>query len=118
MKRALGGLERRYHEAGWIDASIAAPRATYDDQRGEVTVVVPIHAGPRYRIGHVIASGAGPATRAAVVEALGLRGGDWYNAPRVRVGIGRARRTTDRRVELRFDIAADRRSVDLEAHVK
>ena len=118
MKRALVDLQHRYHEAGWIDAAIDAPRATYDDARGEVAVIIPIHAGPRYRIGRVIARGGAPATRAAVVEALGLRGGEWYNAPRVRVGIDRARRTTDHRVELRYEVAADRRIVDLEARVR
>jgi len=117
MKRALESLEHRYHEAGWIDASIGAPQARYDELNNEVTVEIPIKAGPRYRIGRIITHGGSAADRRAVVEALGLRGGDWYNAPRVRIGINRARHTTDHHVELHYEVA-DHGIVDLEARVK
>jgi outer membrane protein assembly factor BamA len=117
MKRALVTLQHRYRDAGWLDAVIAAPRAIYDDAHGSVTVVVPIHAGPRYRIGNVVAHGAGPTLRAEVVAALGLRGGEWYDAARLRVGIDRARRKLDRRIELHIDVATDRKTIDLVAVV-
>jgi hypothetical protein len=117
MTRALAALEHRYHEAGWIDATIGAPKATYDEEHNEVTVEIAITAGPRYRIGRIITQGGSAADRAAVVEALGLRGGDWYNAPRVRIGINRARHTTDHHVELHYEIA-EHGIVDLEASVK
>lgn len=115
MQRALAALARRYHDAGWIDAVIDPPQASYDDERGTVAVIVPIHAGPRYRIGSVVAHGGGPATRAAVVDALGLRGGQWYDAAAVRLGIDRARRRLERRIELRIQVAPDRRTIDVEA---
>lgn len=117
MKKALESLEHRYHEAGWIDASIGAPRASYDVLSNEVTVEIPVKPGPRYRIGRIITHGGSAADRRAVVEALGLRGGDWYNGPRVRIGINRARHTTDHHVELHYEIA-DHGIVDLEARVK
>ena len=117
MTRALSSLEHRYHEAGWIDAAIGAPKATYDEEHNEVTVEIAITAGPRYRIGRIITEGGSAADRAAVVEALGLRGGEWYNGPRVRIGINRARHTTDHRVELHYEIA-EHGIVDLEARVK
>jgi outer membrane protein assembly factor BamA len=117
MERALAALTRRYHESGWIDASIGKPHATYDESDGSVAVVVPIQAGPRYRIGEVHAHGTDRETRAEVVAAMGLRGGDWFDAARVRSGIDRARKRLDRRIELRIEVAADRRTIDVEARV-
>lgn len=117
MERALAALSRRYHESGWIDAAIGKPHASYDESDGSVSVVVPIKAGPRYRIGAVHAHGAGADTRAEVVAAMGLRGGDWFDAARVRNGIDRARKRLDRRIELRIEVAADRRTIDVEARV-
>jgi outer membrane protein assembly factor BamA len=117
MERALAALTRRYHESGWIDASIGKPHATYDESDGSVAVVVPITAGPRYRIGEVHAHGAGPDARAQVVAAMGLRGGDWFDAARVHAGIVRARKRLDRKIELRIEVAADRRTIDVEARV-
>ena len=117
MERALAALARRYHESGWIDAQVGKPRASYDESDGSVAVVVPIEAGPRYRIGEIHAHGAGRATRAEVIAAMGLRGGDWFDAARVRSGIDRARKRLDRRIELRIEVAADRRTIDVEARV-
>jgi outer membrane protein assembly factor BamA len=117
MVRALTALERRYHESGWIDAKIGRPVTRYDDGRGAVTVIVPIDAGPRYRIGVVRAHGGGRATREAVVAALGLRNGDWYDASQLRTGVDRARKRLDRHVELRVEVGADRTTIDIEARV-
>src|SRR5262249_42178642 len=58
MKRALAELERRYHDAGWLEARLGAPRASYDPA-GAVTIVIPVAAGQRFRIGSVKAVGAG-----------------------------------------------------------
>ncbi|HEX7841947.1 MAG TPA: hypothetical protein VF469_30965, partial [Kofleriaceae bacterium] len=44
MKRALAELERRYHDAGWLDARLGDPRATYDPA-GTVAVRIPVIAG-------------------------------------------------------------------------
>jgi outer membrane protein assembly factor BamA len=117
MERALANLERRYHESGWIDAVIRRPIVSYDQDQGAVTVVVPIQAGSRYRIGAVRAHGAAAAVRAQVVAAMGLRGGEYYDASRVRTGLDRARRGLDRRIELRIEVAADRQTVDVEARL-
>ena len=117
MLRALTALERRYHESGWIDAKIGKPLARYDEGRSAVTVIVPIDAGPRYRIGEVRAHGGGRATREAVVAALGLRNGDWYDATQLRTGVDRARKRLDRDVELRVEVGADRSTIDIEARV-
>ncbi len=117
MERALANLERRYRDAGWIDAVIARPIVSYDEDTASVTVVVPIAAGLRYRIGAVRAHGAPAATRAQVVAAMGLRGGDFYDASQVRTGIDRARKRLDRRIELRIEVAADRQTIDVEARL-
>jgi hypothetical protein len=117
MTRALSALEHRYHEAGWIDAIVGAPQAHYDTLHNEITVRVSISAGPRYRIGRIVTSGGSRMDRAAVIDALGLRGGDWYNGPRVRIGINRARHSTDHHVELHYNIAPHG-IVDLEARLK
>src|SRR5690606_31278930 len=45
LRRALGGLERRYRDAGWLDAEIGAPRAAYDGA-GAVRISIPVDAGP------------------------------------------------------------------------
>jgi outer membrane protein assembly factor BamA len=117
MQRALRELERRYRDAGWLDASFGAPRATYDPS-GAVTIMVPVTAGPRFRIGSVKAIGAGPSTRDAVLQMLGLRAGDYYDGPRIRTAIERARQRLARWVELRTRIAGDRPEIDLEAVVE
>jgi outer membrane protein assembly factor BamA len=117
MVRSLASLERRYHEAGWIDATVGKPVATFDDGRGTVSISVPIAAGQRYRIGEIHAHGATRVTRDAVVAALGLRNGDWYDSVRVKNGIDRARRRLDRHIELRIEVGTDRSTIDIEARV-
>lgn len=117
MIRALAALTRRYRDAGWLDATIDAPRASFDAAHAEIEVVIPLHAGRRFRIGSIHTRGAGSQTRAAVVDALGLRGGDWYDGSTLRRGIDRARRQLDRRIELRALVDDDRDAIDLIAVV-
>jgi hypothetical protein len=112
MRRALEHLSRRYRDAGWLDAEIDPPIASYDDRAGTVRVTIPIRAGKRFKIGSIVAHGAG-AER--VLDALGVRGGDWYDASAVRAGIARARRELDRRITLKTSTANER--IDLEAIV-
>lgn len=113
--RALELLTRRYHEQGWLEAKIDAPRAAFDEERGEINVTVPVRAGRRFKIGNVTVRGARRTTRAAVIEALGLRGGQYYDAARVREGIVRARREVDERLEMRIGIEDGR--IEIEAIV-
>lgn len=115
LRRALDALAHRYQELGWLDAEIDRPEVSFDDERGEVSLTIPVRAGRRFRIGNVVARGGKRATRAAVIQALGLRGGQWYDAARVRAGVVRARREIDERLEVRVDLAGDR--IDLEAVV-
>jgi outer membrane protein assembly factor BamA len=115
LGRALEQLTRRYHEAGWLEAEIDPPQASYDDERGEVNVTIAVRPGRRFKIGNVSARGGRRTTRAAVIEALGLRGGQYYDAARLREGIVRARREIDDRLQMRMQIASDR--IDLEAIV-
>jgi outer membrane protein assembly factor BamA len=117
LQRALAELERRYRNAGWLDAAIDAPAAAFDDARGLVAITIPIRAGTRYRIGNVVARGGKRSIRVAVIQSLGLRGGQWFDAAAVRDGIARARRKLDQRIELKLSIAADRRTIDLEAEL-
>jgi outer membrane protein assembly factor BamA len=116
LVRALAQLERRYHDAGWLEARIGAPRATY--ARGEVAIAIPVTAGPRYRIGAIRVVGADPAARPRIAQALGLQTGDYYDGARVRTAIERARHGATRRVELRATVADDRPVVDVDAVVE
>jgi outer membrane protein assembly factor BamA len=117
FKRALAELERRYRDAGWLEARLGAPRAAFEPD-GTVAVRIPIDAGRRFRIGSVRAIGAGRHARDAVLQSLGLRAGDYYDGPRVRSAIERARHRIARWVELRTSIADDRPEIDLEAVVE
>jgi len=116
LERALRELRRRYADAGWLDARISPPRATYDDA-GSVTVTIPIRSGPRFTIGSVRAIGGGKANR-EVLAALGLREGAYYDKTLVRAGIARARRRLDRWIQVRVEVAADRTEIDVEAIVE
>lgn len=116
MVRALVELERRYRDAGWLDARLGPARPTYDPA-GTVTVRIPVTAGQRFRIGSVRAIGAGPLARETVLQSLGLHAGDYYDGPRVRSAIERARKKLARWVELRTRVADSRAEIDLEAIV-
>ena len=115
LARALEQLTRKYHELGWLHAEIDAPATTFDEATGQVHLTIPVRAGKRFRIGNVIARGGKRGTRQAVIEALGLRGGQWYDASRLREGLVRARREVDDRLEMRMQVESDR--IDLEAIV-
>lgn len=117
MKRALAELERRYRDAGWLEARLGAPHPTYDPAGG-VAVAIPVTAGRRFRIGSVKAVGAGPRAREAVLQSLGLHAGDYYDGPSIRTAIARARHKLARWVELRTNVADDRPEIDLEAIVE
>ncbi len=117
LHRALEALRLRYIDAGWLDVEIEKPLEVYDEPRGEVVVTIPIRAGHRFKIGTVVARGGRRSTRAAVIEALGLRGGDWYDGAAVRRAISRARRELEEHIDLRVQVARDHRSIDLEAIV-
>jgi outer membrane protein assembly factor BamA len=121
LRHALTELTQRYHDAGWLEAKIDDPVAHYDDRRSTISVEIPIEAGRRYKIGQVSASGGEPATRAAVMQALGLREGDWYDGETLRMGLERVRRKLGPRgqdIELRTNVSLKRREIDLEAVVE
>lgn len=115
FQRGLADLERRYHDAGWVEATIGTPRTEYG--KDSVAITVPVTAGRRFRIGKVEAYGAGRA-RQAVLDTLGLRAGDYYDGAKVRSAIERTRKKLDRWVEVRTNIADDRPEVDLDAIVE
>jgi len=117
MTRALAELERRYRDAGWLEARLGPPRATYDPG-GTVSVAIPILAGRRFRIASVKAVGASSIAREAVLQTLGLRAGDYFDGPAIRSAIERARHRLARWVELRTSIADDRPEIELEAIVE
>jgi outer membrane protein assembly factor BamA len=117
LRRALDGLERRYQDAGWLDAKIGAPRPAYDPEAGAVRIAIPVDAGHRYRIGTIRARGGNEIARRAVIEALGVDPGAFYDGPALRRGIERARRQLDRRVELRTSLT-DEDEIEIEAIVE
>ena len=107
LARALGALVDRYRDAGWLDASADAPAANWDDAGHTVRVAVQLHPGRRYRIGTVSA-------RPAVIAALGLRGGEWFDADTLKTALARARRQLARRLAVHLSVAAERAAIDLE----
>lgn len=115
LRRALEGLERRYQDAGWLDAKIGPPRPEYGDA-GDVRLAIPVEAGHRYRIGTIRARGANAIARRAVIEALGVDPGAYYDGPALRRGIERARRELSRGVELRTSVTDDD-EIEIEAIV-
>lgn len=117
MQRALDELERRYRDAGWLEATLGPPRTSYADN-GTVAVAIPVTAGPRFRIGAVRAVGASPRARAAVLETLEVRAGDYYDGPAIRVALERARSRVARWVELRTNVVGERSEIELEAIVE
>jgi hypothetical protein len=117
LRRALEELEQRYRDAGWIDVRIGAPRAEYDDGAGAVRIEIPIDAGRRYRIGAIRARGASAVARRAVLDALGVDPGAYYDGPAIRRGISRARQKLDRRVVLRTSLT-DGDQIEIEARIE
>ncbi len=107
MEKALAALVDRYREAGWLDASADAPRARWDRGAHAVRVAVRLHPGARYRIGTVSA-------KPSVIAALGLRGGEWFDADVLKAAIARARRQLARRLNVRLSVASERAAIDLE----
>lgn len=115
LARALAQLERCYQDAGWLDAAVGKPAVEFDDVHHTISLTIPVEAGKRFRVGNVVARGGHRSTRAAVLDALGLRGGQWFEGRVVREAIDRARREVGEHVELRVQVAKDR--VDVEAIV-
>ena len=105
MTRALDALVERYQDAGWLDADAEPPRATWDRDAHTVRVAIALHPGRRYRIGKLVA-------RPQVVDALGLRGGEWFDAGTLRTALGRARRRLARRLTVKLSVASG--TIDLE----
>ncbi|HSN30683.1 MAG TPA: hypothetical protein VLT45_30560 [Kofleriaceae bacterium] len=105
MEKALAALVDRYRDAGWLDASADAPRAQWG--HGTVRVAVQLHPGARYRIGTVSA-------KPSVIAALGLEGGEWFDADTLKTALARARRQLARRLNVRLSVAAARAAIDLE----
>ncbi|MEO8698705.1 MAG: hypothetical protein ABI867_01645 [Kofleriaceae bacterium] len=114
LQRALAVLEKRYQDAGWLDAKVT-PAAARFDEAGRVTLTIPIAPGPRFRVAAIRARGAGAAARRAVLEEIHVEPGGWYDGLAIRTGIERARRRLDRSVELRTSVSADRGEIELEA---
>ena len=107
LSRALTALVDRYRDAGWLDASAEAPRARWNAAGHTVRLAVQLHPGRRYRIGTVSA-------RPAVIAALGLRGGEWFDADTLKTALARARRQLARRLAVHVSVAAERAAIDLE----
>lgn len=113
---ALERLQQRYRDAGWVEAEVQPAIATFVGAR--ISLRIPVRAGTRFRIGEVRATGGGPVSRAAVLESLGLKGGDWYDGSSLRSGLERARHQLEKKLELHTNISLDRRVVDVEVEVR
>lgn len=109
MDKALAALVDRYRDAGWLDAAADAPHAHWDRAAHTVRVAVQLHPGPRYRIGTVSA-------KPSVIAALGLEGGEWFDADTLKTALAKARRQLARRLVVRLSVAAERAAIDVEIH--
>jgi outer membrane protein assembly factor BamA len=95
---------------------VQAPIATFVGAR--ISLRIPVRAGRRFKIGEVRAVGGGPVSRAAVLETLGLHGGEWYDGTSLRSGLDKARHQLEKKLELHTNISLDRRVVDVEVEVR
>jgi outer membrane protein assembly factor BamA len=116
LRRALKDLQERYRDAGWLDARIGTPEATYDDGDALVSLSIPVEAGERYRIGAITAHGGNSGVRQTILEEIGIEEGAWYDGPTIRRGLERARKLTKRKVVLR-EVDAEAGVIELEAVV-
>jgi outer membrane protein assembly factor BamA len=107
MTRALAALVHRYRDAGWLDAAVDAPHADWDDTDHSVRVAIAVHPGRRYKIGRLVA-------RPSVLAALGLKGGDWFEAGTLRSALERARRRLSRELAVTLSVASERAAIDVE----
>lgn len=107
LARALGALVHRYRDAGWLDAAAEPPRAAWDEAVHTVRVAIQIHPGRRYRIGKLVA-------RPRVIDALGLKGGDWFEAGTLKTALERARRRLARKLDVTLSVASERAAIDVE----
>jgi outer membrane protein assembly factor BamA len=107
LTRALDALMRRYRDAGWLDASAEPPKATWDEDDHTVHVDIQVHPGRRYRIGKLVA-------QPSVMNVLGLKDGEWFEASAVRTAIDRARRRLSRRLTVKMSVESDTGAIDLE----
>jgi len=107
LARALGALVRRYRDAGWLDAAAEPPHPDWDEAAHTVSLAIQLHPGRRYRIGKLVA-------RPQVIEALGLRGGEWFDAGALKSALDRARRRLARRLDVKLSVATERAAIDLE----
>ena len=103
LQRALAALQRRYRDAGWLDAWIDKPSVTY--ARGEIRIKILVDAGPRYRVGAIRATAASARARAVLLAELGAAAGGWYDESTILTRLDRARRKLERHVELRTSVA-------------
>jgi outer membrane protein assembly factor BamA len=117
LSRGLKALQKKYADAGWLDATVGTPHAS-EDGRGHVRLTIPVHAGTRFTIGTIRAIGAGADARAAVIDAMGLHEGAYYDRATVRAGVERAQRVLDRRIQLRVNVAPERSEIDVDAIVE
>jgi hypothetical protein len=53
-----------------------------------------------------------------VIDALGVRPGDYYDRASIRSGIERARKQTDRWIDLHVEVSPDRAEIDVDAIVE
>jgi outer membrane protein assembly factor BamA len=114
LQRALTRLQEQYRDAGWLEAKIAQPTAIYGDD-GNISIAIPVEAGPRFRISAIRARGAGAKARQLALDEINIEPGAWYDGAAIRTGIERARRKLDRWVDLRTTISIDRGVIELEA---
>ena len=84
-------------------STAAEPRSASASVRWRVAIA--LHPGRRYRIGKLVA-------RPQVIDALGLRGGEWFDAGTLRTALDRARRQLARRLTVKLSVAGE--SIDLE----
>ena len=107
LGRALAVLVRRYRDAGWLDAAAGAPHVDWDDSDHTVRLAIDLHPGRRYKIGKLVA-------RPRVIEALGLKNGDWFEAGRLHTALVRARRRLARKLDVTLSVVNERAAIDVE----
>jgi outer membrane protein assembly complex protein YaeT len=89
-----------YREEGHVTATVGPPEVVEAPSRGgpgEVSLVIPVREGPRYRVGSVDVAGVTPGDEAGSAAAMGLSPGGEYRHALVRAGLESLRRRAGRR---------------------
>ena len=79
LQQDIAGIEAFYRNNGFRDMNIGQPVITYNPERTQMYITLPVTEGPRYRIGTVSVSGNTVYQTRDILKALTIKTGELYN---------------------------------------